>query len=120
MYDFDNSGDGLSAASSNLCTIGTVASFSYNDQTHTWSRSCEGDGGSVDSCGATEQRCGDSAENGQEACDDGADGDATDGCNDSCEITTNGVCGSVDSTDIYDFDNSGDSLTDLSANLCDN
>ena len=56
--------------------------------------------------------------NGQETCDDGADGDDTDGCNDSCEVTTNGSCGSTDETSIYDFDNSGDSLTDSSSDLC--
>lgn len=47
-----------------------------------------------------------------EACDDGANGDDTDGCSDLCELTENAVCGSsFDTQVIYDFDNNGDALT---------
>lgn len=57
------------------------------------------------------QRCGDSSTNGAEACDDGADGDPTDGCNDLCQLTSNGLCGVMDGTGVYDSNNSGDLLT---------
>ena len=118
IYDFDNSGDGLTSGSPNLCDEGTVTNFDYDTNLHTWTWDCEGDGGSTDSCEATEERCGDDVPNGQEVCDDGANGDDTDGCNDSCEETTNGSCGSTDGTSVYDFDNSGDSLISGSPNLC--
>ena len=73
----------------------------YNITGHTRSWDCAGTGGtlgqsgSTQSCTASEQRCGDGIQNGAEACDDGANGDATDGCNDSCELTTNGQCGGL-------------------------
>ena len=70
------------------------------------------------SCTATETWCGDGNVNGSEACDDGADGDATDGCNDSCEITVNGACGSLLLSTQYDFNNSGDAITGGNSNLC--
>ena len=60
----------------------------YSGASHTWSWTCDGtNGASSDSCGASELYCGDTAVNGAESCDDGADGDANDGCNDSCEDT---------------------------------
>jgi len=62
--------------------------------------------------------CGDGATNGSEACDDGVNGDDTDGCNDSCLISTNGVCGTANGTDIYDLDDGGDALTIGSSDLC--
>ena len=64
------------------------------------------------------ERCGDSTINGPEACDDGADGDPDDGCNDLCQITETGVCGAQNSVIIYDFNNSGDALSGGSAGLC--
>ena len=54
-----------------------------------------------------------------EACDDGNNVNG-DGCENNCTSTPsqNGVCGSVDGDDIYDFDNSGDALSSSSSNLC--
>ena len=62
----------LDSGSSDLCDVGTVASFSYDSGAHTWSRDCKGDGGSTESCSASEERCGDTVTNGSEECDDGA------------------------------------------------
>ena len=75
---------------------------------------CEGDGGSTDSCEATEERCGDDVPNGQEVCDDGANQSATDGCNDICEETDNGECGTADGQIYYGENN----LNDTSPGLC--
>jgi cysteine-rich repeat protein len=119
IYDFNNSWDSLYGTSANLCSGGIVTSFTYNSGTHTWSWICDGtNGASDDSCSADEERCGDSISNGGEACDDGANGDDNDWCNDLCEVTQIGVCGSISGTTIYDFNNSGDSLYGTSANLC--
>ena len=120
-YDFDNSGDSLFATSANLCNSGTVDNFLFDTGTHSWSWICTGvNGGSDMSCGADENRCGDSAaQTGDgEQCDDGQNGNPDDGCNDACEFTDIGACGAVSGSTIYDFDNSGDSLFATSANLC--
>ena len=69
-------------------------------------------------CSAGEERCGDSSVNGSEACDDGANGNANDGCNDLCLITVTGVCGSANSSTIYDANNSGDMLSGGNSGLC--
>ena len=45
-------------------------------------------------------------------------GNPDDGCNDLCQITETGVCGSSDSIVIYDANNNGDSLTGGSTGLC--
>lgn len=37
-------------------------------------------------CEIDEQRCGDGELNGVELCDDGANGDDTDGCTDQCDF----------------------------------
>ena len=84
-----------------------MTGFVYDTTGHSWSWDCMGSGGaSDDSCNAIEERCGDSAINGGEACDDGANGNPDDGCNDSCQITVTGICGPVDGDIIYDFNNS--------------
>ena len=64
--------------------------------------------------------CGDGIvnNNGAEGCDDGQNGDDTDGCNDSCQVSTNGVCGIVDGSGIYDANGDGNELTGASPNLC--
>ena len=108
----------MTSGSPNLCDVGIIGNFNYDTNLHIWTWNCEGDGGSTASCSADEERCGDDITNGQEICDDGANGDDTDACNDICEETTNGSCGSTDGTNVYDFDNSGDGLTDISDNLC--
>lgn len=53
-----------------------------------------------------------------EQCDDSANGDATDGCNDSCEVTTNGDCGIAILSNVYDFEGDGTALTSGSSDLC--
>ncbi len=67
--------------------------------------------------------CGDGVlhneQSGIEQCDDSANGDADDGCSDSCETTTTGVCGAVDGTSIYDADADGSELTATDPDLCD-
>jgi cysteine-rich repeat protein len=55
---------------------------------------------------------------GDEQCDDGANGTWVDGCNDSCQTSTNGSCGAKHGTWRYDANNSGDYLTGGSTGLC--
>lgn len=105
IYDFDNAGDGLNANAPNLCAEGALVNFSYNPTTHEWTWECEGTfGGSNDVCIATELRCGDGIQNGSEQCDDGNTTNG-DGCNNDCTTSSPGVCGSVNGSQIYDFDN---------------
>ena len=95
----------MTGGSADLCGAGAVGSFTYDAGDNEWTWNCEGtNGATTASCSASELYCGDSNVNGGEQCDDGANGDANDGCNDSCQITVTGVCGAVDGTSIYDFD----------------
>lgn len=124
FYDFDNNGNYLTATTPWLCANGQISNFVYNPTLHKRTRTCLwSNGWSTDSCQATELRCGDNAVNGAEACD----GDATVcgpwefTCTNACACLpnpVNGVCGSVDETVIYDFDNNGNALTATSPWLC--
>lgn len=85
----------------------------YSGGAHNWSWTCLGsaNGGSDAFCQTNEDRCGDIVENGTEVCDDGMNGDSTDGCNDSCEMTYNGVCGPNDGASLYNVSGDGSVLT---------
>jgi cysteine-rich repeat protein len=88
IYDFDNGGDSLTWWSANLCSNGSVASFSFNSTTHVWSWNCNGaNGGNNVSCNATETYCGDGTGWGAEQCDDW-NGINTDACSNSCTLNT--------------------------------
>lgn len=57
--------------------------------------------------------CGDGIIQANETCDD-QDNDATDGCGE-CQLTTNGSCGELKETTIYDIDAGGDALNEIDA-----
>lgn len=95
--------------------MGAVLEFAYDVEEHKWTWLCDGTNGANDTeCFATEDYCGDGEKNGQEACD-GSDGvGEADGCNSSCQLMYNGICGSAHGT-IYTAPNS---LLDSDPALC--
>lgn len=110
----------LTPVSDGLCTSGTAVGFDYDEVAHAWSWTCAGAfSGSDASCGADEFYCGDDIVNGSgaEACDDGNDinGDV---CNNLCQFTIPGACGSVSGSAVYYFSNNGVGLNSNSPNLC--
>lgn len=89
------------------CVSGNAWSVSYNSWTTTWTWTCEWQNGSTtnDVCTATRLFCGDTIEqtNEWENCDDWANGDDTDGCNDQCETVEQQTC-SIDGYLYLDID----------------